>query len=395
MYIEKMLRLGAKNKETKEYVNISYASKKNKYVCPECDSDVILRKGEKNRVHFAHKRESGCEYYEHPRESQIHKEGKMVIKMLIENNQLELYGECEECKEKKEIKLPKYENGKSVVLEHSFRYDFYNNDINDDGELKIADVAYLDEENKIIWIFEILNTHKTGEGERPEPWNEIEVKELLKKKIKEEEKVEIRCCRKYTCEKCYERRYNELEQKELKELLGSEYLEWFIRYKLGQRIFNKKRNEHLRICFDADSKDDIENNNNIINLFSKYYEEKKIKLETRKGQVQVKFINKTQSILEDLSGCGTIEIIKYILKNIQKIYVTIELSKYETEYREEIKNRIYIDVNYNEKEKIKKNGGKWDIKVKKWYIDKDNKKKIEILKNYKEINVIISKINYR
>lgn len=308
---------------------------------------------------------------------------------------MDIYKECVECKEKIKIILPEYENGKSVILEHSFKFDIIEEKyLEEGGLLKIADIAYLDENKKMIWICEILNTHKTEEGNRPEPWNEIDAKELLKKEIKENEKVELKCCREFTCEKCYEKRYKELEKKDLKELLKSTHLECFIRYKLKQRIFSNKINtEHLRICFDTNSKKEVENNNNIILLFEKYYEDKKIILETSKGTVKVKFLNKNQCISEDLSGFGTIEIIKYILENIQKIYVVCELSNYDIEYYKEINNRIYIDVNFNEKEKIKKNGGKWDIKVKKWYIDKDNTKKKEILKNYKEINVKVEYVN--
>jgi competence CoiA-like predicted nuclease len=86
--MERSIKLGAIKKENGEYENICNASKEKKYKCPECEGDVILRKGEKNRVHFAHKKEGNCEHYEHPTESEIHKEGKRVIKMLVEKNQL-------------------------------------------------------------------------------------------------------------------------------------------------------------------------------------------------------------------------------------------------------------------------------------------------------------------
>lgn len=81
------------------------------------------------------------------------------------------------------------------------------------------------------------------------------------------------------------------------------------------------------------------------------------------------------------------------MENIQKKYVVIELSIHEIEYSNKINNRIHIDVNYDEKEKIKKNGGKWDVKVKKWYIEKDNAEKDKILKKYERINVKIQYVN--
>lgn len=266
-----MLKLGAIKKLNDEYENVCNAKKENEYKCPECESDVILRKGTKNRIHFAHKKESNCKYYEHPSESEIHKEGKRVIKMLLEKNELNIYKKCQKCGEKEFIKIPEYTKEKTVKLEHSFNYDMYNEGfISENGVLRIADVAYLNVDKEIIWICEILNTHKTDEGNRPEPWNEIDAKELLKKDIKENEKVEIKCSREYTCEKCYEKRYKLMDKLSLKELLNSEYLEWFIRYKLGQRKFNNRINtEHLRICFDAINKEEVLNNKKIIKLFEK------------------------------------------------------------------------------------------------------------------------------
>jgi competence CoiA-like predicted nuclease len=45
--MERSIKLGAIKKENGEYENICNASKEKKYKCPECDGDVILRKGEK------------------------------------------------------------------------------------------------------------------------------------------------------------------------------------------------------------------------------------------------------------------------------------------------------------------------------------------------------------
>ncbi len=101
----KMLKLGAIKKFNDEYENVCNAKKENEYKCPECESDVILRKGTKNRIHFAHKKESNCQYYEHPSESEIHKEGKRVIKMLLEKNELNIYKKCQKCGEKEFIKI--------------------------------------------------------------------------------------------------------------------------------------------------------------------------------------------------------------------------------------------------------------------------------------------------
>lgn len=191
----------------------------------------------------------------------------------------------------------------------------------------------------------------------------IDGKKLLKMNIKKDEKVSIKCCRKYICEKCYEKKYKEMDKMKLEELLENKDLEWYIRYKLGQRDFNDKINtEHMRICFDAISKEEVENNNNIIKLFEKFYGDKKVVLETSKGTVNVEFINKKmESIFIDLSGCVTVEIIKYILEDIAKKYSIINYEmKNGHNYYEKIK-RIYLLVDYEKKEEIKKKGGYWDV----------------------------------
>ena len=409
------LKLGAINKENGEYVNVIYALKKTEYICPECENDVILRKGEKNRVHFAHKKEGNCQYYEHPSESEIHKEGKRVIKMLLEKNELNIYKECQECGEKEFIKIPEYTKEKTVKLEHSFNYNIYNEEISENGVLRIADVAYLNDNKEIIWICEILNTHKTKEEDRPEPWNEIDAKEILKKDIKENGGVKIKCSREYTCEKCYEKRYEGLNLLNLKNLLNSVHLDWFIRYKLGQRNFNNRINrEHLRIDFDSMCNDE-ESNEKILDLFKKYYGNKKVILKTTKGLVYVKFTNNSISYYEnlnnnneninynageeqnanpneifiDLSGYGTIEIIKYILKNIQKQYITINNDTKKNYYNKVINDRVYLLVDYEDKNKIKKMGGLWDAELKKWYILKTNENMIKILEIFETVKICL------
>ena len=82
------IRLGAINRITERYESIYIACKNNSYKCPDCNKDVILRQGLINRHHFAHKKDSNCSYYEHPNESQIHKDAKMNMKRLIENKKI-------------------------------------------------------------------------------------------------------------------------------------------------------------------------------------------------------------------------------------------------------------------------------------------------------------------
>ena len=78
-------QLGALKKGTNEYIYPAAASKMDKYVCPDCGKDLILRRGQIRIHHFAHLRDDNpCTYYNKPSESQIHKDAKMLMKSLLD-----------------------------------------------------------------------------------------------------------------------------------------------------------------------------------------------------------------------------------------------------------------------------------------------------------------------
>jgi hypothetical protein len=56
--MSKILPLGAINKKTREYVYPKVANKKDEYICPDCNKDLILCKGNKIKHHFRHKVDS-------------------------------------------------------------------------------------------------------------------------------------------------------------------------------------------------------------------------------------------------------------------------------------------------------------------------------------------------
>ena len=65
--------LGGINISTNNYESPLHASKNNKYKCPDCDKNVILKKGKIKIDHFCHyKSTEPCLYYDKPNESQIH-----------------------------------------------------------------------------------------------------------------------------------------------------------------------------------------------------------------------------------------------------------------------------------------------------------------------------------
>ena len=188
--------LGAYIKGTTNYVYPGIANKSEKYICPDCSKDLILRKGKIRVHHFAHaKSDNPCSYYDKPSEGQIHKDAKMLLKTVLESGkQLTIFWHCtsEECPEESdEYEIPIVSDTSSIRLEYRFNHN----------GLKIADVAYIDN-NEIVCLFEILNTHKTASDARPEPWFEIDARKLINAVNNNEEYITVQCMRDKSCKLC-------------------------------------------------------------------------------------------------------------------------------------------------------------------------------------------------
>lgn len=185
--------LGAINKLTGNYIHPKIANKKDNYICPDCNKDLILCQGKIRNPYFRHKMDTinPCNYYDNPGESEIHKDAKLLLKYLLEKKITLIFTrKCVECKHNEEFEIPKITDTSTIQLEYRFEH----------GELKIADVAYLDD-NDIFCIFEICNTHKTCSEDRPEPWFEINAEELIRMANNDFTSLKIPCIR---CEKCEE-----------------------------------------------------------------------------------------------------------------------------------------------------------------------------------------------
>jgi hypothetical protein len=196
--MSQLLSLGAINKLTGDYVYPKIANKKDLYICPECNKDLILVQGEIRVHHFRHKVDSSnpCHHYSKPTESQIHKDAKMLMKTLLENKtHIQFVRECVSCKITTEINLPEIIEGSIISLEHRFNYE---------DELRIADVAHTFN-GEIKGIYEICHTHKTCSENRPDPWVEIDANSLLTLVNTNNEHLIINCIRCEKCEKCIEK----------------------------------------------------------------------------------------------------------------------------------------------------------------------------------------------
>ena len=145
--------MGAINKETLKYEYPKIASKENKYKCPSCDKDVIFRKGKIKQSHYAHKKsDNPCYYYDRPSESQIHKDAKMLMKMLLDNKTnmafyRKCYNYCEDPDYIFEITPDTYNDSTTAIIEYKFQYNNSN---------RSADVALVENDN-IKYIFDQIS----------------------------------------------------------------------------------------------------------------------------------------------------------------------------------------------------------------------------------------------
>jgi DNA polymerase elongation subunit (family B) len=179
--------LGAFLKGTLEYVHPTLADKTLAYVCPLCQSDVIVRQGQSRKWHFSHKADSECTYFAHPNESQLHFAAKMTLQNLLKRHiPLIITRPCGTCKQEEDSEITTDETSE-IVCEYRF----------DTG---IADVAWLStgEVVEVICLFEIRHTH--SQCDRPEPWFEINAAQVMENF--NTDAVRLTCIRKVNCEPC-------------------------------------------------------------------------------------------------------------------------------------------------------------------------------------------------
>lgn len=187
------MNVGALNKITNEYITVHIANKTDEYICPDCKNDLILCKGKIVRPYFRHvvDKINPCNYYSAPTESQIHKDAKYKLKTILEQNKLLLSRYCSNCNTINEFTILQSDNTTKIKIEYKFEYNDNN---------RFADVAYLNNNNNnIIYLFEIYHTNKTKFENRPEPWFELNATDIMNMKIKE---YKLKCNRDKKCEIC-------------------------------------------------------------------------------------------------------------------------------------------------------------------------------------------------
>jgi competence CoiA-like predicted nuclease len=242
--------MGAINKNTNNYEYPKIADKNNKYICPCCNKNVILRKGKIKQPHFAHyKSNNPCYYYDKPNETQIHKDAKMLIKSLLDNKKnIKFHRVCKYCEKNnfetmcplnQDILINDYNQNTKTVIEYKFYYNNSN---------RSADIALLEDDN-IKFIFEICYKNKTKEQNRPEPWVEINAEDLINKintgdNIDVEGNIIIDCIRDYKCENCIN--YEEKERIKLEHFIKEQEMRDIELLKEKQEILRKEQEEKKR-----------------------------------------------------------------------------------------------------------------------------------------------------
>jgi hypothetical protein len=185
------MELGALDAETCKWTHPSDACKSKSYKCVECNEALIIKQGNVRKHHFSHFSKSECTYFDHPSESQIHKDAKYKLAdLLAKRADVYISIQCRnsECRGYKHKIV--HQNEDIVVIEYRDPKGTY-----------VADVAIINNDGTPRYIFEVMNTHRT-ETQRPEPWFELDAKEICTSKIYDfdciRKRVICNCCRAFS-----------------------------------------------------------------------------------------------------------------------------------------------------------------------------------------------------
>jgi hypothetical protein len=379
-----LLSLGAINKYTGKYVYPKKANKKDEYICPECNTDLILCQGKIRVHHFRHKVDNinPCHHYSNPTETEIHKDAKILMKTLLENKTpIQFIRKCISCYNNELFEIPEISETSIVKLEYRFEYN----------GVKIADVAYIDN-NELLCIFEICNTHKTCSENRPEPWFEINAETLIK--LANDNSftlLEIPCKRCEKCESCVE---NENITILNKKTATKKLIEWIKDMDMEPFYFRDYDGtiDLINNWSDFGSDKDWSNHYNVGNV------KPDIVMYDKCNERYYIYLNKpsfTPIQIQEYSdsGIGIYFVdVDWILKQehtpIKLKYILIfdkhfhykPDKKVEKNTRLNIRgldreNFVYLNVDFSQKNIIKNIGGKWNKDQKLWYISCDKYEK--------------------
>ena len=391
------IQLGATEVVSGIYYSPTQAVKGKDYKCIECAQKVILRKGQIRKAHFAHYSQTNtCNYYDHPNESQIHKDAKLLMaKLLTERKRIQFIWGCsyEPCYATASNTYAfqgypsiQYKDGDEVLLEHR------------DKENKwIADIAIVNK-GLVRYIIEIKNTHGTTTA-RPEPWYEVGALELIENinKINTETDPElieynnseefiytIECVRN-TPRYCYgsfcwkENWVHKIPEYD-ENLIGKNCI--FCKKEDYEPVYDgatgKFKTGYIRVCVDCLAEDTYKRR------VPKAYKPPCYGSCFIQNGASDRYSQKPCLDNCKLVPCNACKVLHpmWVVCKGNGICIGCDIIAY---------SNTFIEVPFAQKDEVKELGAKWEPRIKKWYIDNDNKNKPCILSRFKEFKVKTTK----
>ena len=385
------LQLGAIETGTNKYVSPTEASKGKHYTCIECNMKVILKKGPIRKAHFAHYSQTNiCSYYDHPNESQIHKDAKMLMaKLLTDKKRIQFVWYCDypQCHktlsntyELQEMPSIMHKEGDEIKMEYR-----------DKDNKWVADIAIVNN-GDVRYIIEIKNTHATTTA-RPEPWYEVNANEFIHQinalnmehpeepeideyKIQEDYIYYISCERTDIVRYCYgsfcykESWVGRLPGYDKDLLINNcvlcETNDYSPAYDGATGRFTNSR---IRVCRDCLFNDTTKKQLRKLyappcygRCFNQY----------DRGYNQIKCPEHCKLIY--CSKCS-VEYPEWIIDTGKVLCIQCDMDRMYI---------IFLDVPYARKDEVKAYGAKWDPVKRKWFIHSDAKNKTMVLSKFKE-----------
>jgi hypothetical protein len=129
------------------YTNIIDVEKKHQYKCISCQSDLLLRKGEKRFQSLIHINKNGCQYFKNPTYKQLIEDAYLHLSKLIELDKVNILRRCKICK--MPFKMEFNIDNVKLYFKKNGHDNNDNNDDNNDNDNNLKQYYYVDIEQLI------------------------------------------------------------------------------------------------------------------------------------------------------------------------------------------------------------------------------------------------------